>query len=187
MTVTFVMMGLAAAIFSGLIGTRSRESRKTDALSSARAALNTISREIANSGYGLKSNGIVTTDSNGERLHIRANLNNSDLATNGVGEDVTYFYDAANQSIVRYDPNDSPQTSVIVNRVSSVEFRYYDYTDVNSNPSESGNQTPTADTGRVRVTVTVELEDVPGQPANQKVVFRSDVTLRNSKYMLNQY
>jgi flagellar basal body rod protein FlgC len=172
-------------LFAGAFNSRKRESRKTDALTSARAALNIISREIANSGYGLSSNGLVTGDSSEKRIHIRANLDNTNATTNSEGEDVTYFFDVTNQSIVRYDPNDSPQTSVVVNRISDVTFAYFDYTGNSSTPVQR--TTPTNDTGVVRITVTVRLEDVPGQPANQTVTYRSDVTIRNSDYMLNQY
>lgn len=185
MTVTLAVLGITMSLFSGALGTRSRESRRADALTSARAAINVISREIANSGYGLSSNGIVIADSNDKRIRVRANLVNTDSTTNGIGEDVTYYYDSTNQSIVRYDPNDTPKTSVVVNRISELKFSYFDYSGSNSTPTESG--TPTNATGRVRITVTVRLEDVQGQPKNQSVAFTSDVTIRNSEYMLNQY
>jgi prepilin-type N-terminal cleavage/methylation domain-containing protein len=186
MAITLILMGLATTLFAGALGIRSRESRKTDAITSARAALSAISREISNSGYGLTNNGIVTVDSGEQRIHFRANLFNEDYTTDSVGEDVTYFFDSATQSIVRYDPNTTPTTSVIVNRISNVKFSYYDYVGGSSTPS-AALTTPTSNTGRVMITVTVKLEDVVGQPKNQTVTFTSDVTLRNSTYMLNQY
>jgi len=185
MATTLLLMGVATSLFAGALGTRSRESRKTDALTSARAALNAISREISNSGYGLMNNGIVVEDSNAQKIHFRANLSNEDYETDSIGEDVTYFFDPVTKSIVRYDPNTTPTTSVIVNRISNVTFSYFDYTPANSNPTTS--TTPTVNTGRVRITVTVELDPTLGQPGNQSITFRSDVTLRNSTYMLNQY
>lgn len=185
MAITLVLMGLATTLFAGALGTRARESRRADALTSARAALSALSREIANSGYGLTNNGIVTADSNTQRLHFRANLNNDNYTTNSAGEDITYFFDTATQSIVRYDPNNTPTTSVIVNRISNVTFSYFDYVGSSSTPTQS--TTPSANTGRVNITVTVQLEPVQGQPNNQTVRFTSDVTLRNSTYMLNQY
>jgi prepilin-type N-terminal cleavage/methylation domain-containing protein len=186
MAITLILMGLATTLFAGALGIRSRESRKTDALTSARAALSAISREISNSGYGLTNNGIVTADSSAQKIHFRANLFNDDYTTDSVGEDVTYFFDTATQSIVRYDPNTTPTTSVIVNRISDVKFSYYDYVGGSSTPSAELT-TPTSNTGRVMITVTVKLEEVVGQPKNQSVTFTSDVTLRNSTYMLNQY
>lgn len=191
--ITLILLGLATTLFARALGTRTRESRKTDALTSARAALNIISREISNSGYGLTNNGVVTADSNAGRMHFRANLTNTNNCVTEDGEDVTYFFDAANQSIVRYvryattpcGTTYTTATSVVVNRISNVTFSYFDYIGSNSTPTQS--TTPTANTGRVRITVTVRLEDVEGQPDNQTVVFTSDVTLRNSPYMLNQY
>jgi type II secretory pathway pseudopilin PulG len=185
MTVTLTLLGLVSGILTMVLGTRSRENRKTDALVSARAALNVISREVSESGYGITNNGIVIADSDFRRLHFRANTVNSDLTTTSAGEDVTYFYDSATQSIVRYDPNDATKTSVIVNGISDVNFTYFNYTGSNSTPTET--TTPTTDTGRVNITVSVTLEPVNGQANNQTVTFTSDVTLRNSKYMLNQY
>jgi len=186
MLVTLILMGLVSTLFAGALGSRSRESRRADALTSARAALSAISREIGNSGYGLTMNGIVNADSGAQKIHFRANLSNEDYTTDSVGEDITYFFDADTKSIVRYDPNTTPTTSVIVNKISNVTFHYYDY---NSDGimSTAGSATPTSNTGRVMITVMVELEDVVGQPKGQKVTFTSDVTLRNSTYMLNQY
>ena len=185
MSVTIGLMGLVTTLFANSLGMRNRESRRTDALTAGRAALSSLSREISNSGYGMTENGIVAADSNNKRIHIRANLDNTDYATVDVGEDVTYFFDTATQSIVRYDPNTTPTTSVIVNKISDVSFSYYDY--VGASSTFTNPATPTKDTGRVRITVVVKLDPVVGQPANQTVTFVSDVTLRNSIYMLNQY
>lgn len=185
MTITLIILGLTATMFGGALATRSRESSRTDALTSAQAALNIISREIGNSGYGLDSNGIVLGDSGEKKLHVRANIGNLDILITSPGEDLTYFYEPLTKSIARFDSNDTPQSSVVVNRISDVKFRYFNYTGSNSTPTET--TTPTTDTGRVRITVTVILEDVVGQPKNQTVNLTSDVTLRNSPYMLNQY
>lgn len=186
MSITLILMGLASTLFAGALGMRTRESRKTDAITSARAALSALSREISNSGYGLTYNGIVAGDSNATKIHFRANLSNEDYSTDSIGEDVTYFFDQTTKSIVRYDPNTTPTTSVIVNRISNVTFNYYDY-NADGLIAAAGSPTPSAATGRVTITVMVELEEVVGQPKNQKVTFTSDVTLRNSTYMLNQY
>ena len=184
MTITLVLLGLASGLLSGALSTRKRESRKTDALTSSQAALNLLSREIGNSGYGLTTNGIVTADSNPQMLHFRSNVENGDATTNSPGEDLTYYFDEDTQSIVRYDPNDNPQTAVIVNRISDVTFQYFDY---NGTSTPTQQTIPTNNTGRVRINITVQLEPVEGQPDNQIVSFTSDVTLRNSKYMLKQY
>lgn len=198
MTITLLLLALVSGLFARALGTRARESRRTDALTSAQAALNVMSHEISNAGYGIyyldngtrfPSNGIVTTtvdDSNNKRIHFRANIENTDGTTNGAGEDVTYFFDTATQSIVRYDPNSVDKTSVVVNKISDVTFAYFNY-DGTTQPPKDGTTTPSEETGRVRITITVKLDRVQGQPDNQVVTFTSDVTLRNSNYMLNQY
>lgn len=190
MTIAIVLLGLVSTLFARVMGTRQRESRRTDALTSAQAALNVMSREIANSGYGINTNGIVTGDSHQKRLHFRANVVNNDLTTTSPGEDLTYFYDTNTESIVRYDAHGvnatTPSLSVIVNRISDVTYEYYDYELSSSTPS-AAKTIPTSDTGRIRITITVKLEPVQGQPDNQFVKFTSDVTLRNSDYMLLQY
>lgn len=190
-TIMLSLLVLVSGVFSRALSTRKFESSRTDALTSSQAALNVISREVANSGYGISendtaSNGLVLSDCTNKRLHLRANVDNDNLTTTEPGEDVTYFYDATTQSIVRYDPNDVPQISGVVNRVSEVTFKYIDFVGSSSTPS-APKDTPTSDTGKVRINVTVSLEDVQGQPKNQKVTFTSDITLRNSNYMLNQY
>lgn len=185
MTITLIVLGLTATMFGGAMAIRSRESSRTDALTSAQAALNIISREIGNSGYGLDNNGIVIADSGEKKLHVRANVGNLDILINSPGEDLTYFYEPLTKSIARYDPNDTPKSSVVVNRISNITFKYFGYTGSSSTPTETS--VPTADTGRVRITVTVILDDVVGQPKGQTVSLTSDVTLRNSRYMLNQY
>ncbi len=185
MTIMLILLGLITTLFAGALQTRERESSKTDALTSAQAALNVISREVGNSGYGLDTNGIVVADSNATKLRFRANIDNGDSLIVSPEEDVTYYFDDVTDSIVRYDPNDTPTTSVVVNRISNVRFQYYDYAGSSSTATEQ--TTPTSNTGRVRITVTVELEEVQGQPKGQKVTFTTDVTLRNSNYMLNQY
>jgi type II secretory pathway pseudopilin PulG len=185
MTITLILLGVTATAFSGALQTRERETSRTDALTAAQAAINVMSREISNAGFGLTNNGIVLADSDSQKLHIRSNTKNDNLTTTDVDEDITYYYDATSQSVVRYDANATPATSGIINEVSRVTFQYFDYTGSNSTPVIG--LTPTADTGRVRITLIVIMANVQGQPKNQTVTLTSDVTLRNSTYMLNQY
>lgn len=184
MTITLVLLGIISTGFAGAIQIRERESSRTDALTAAQAAINVMSREISNSGFGLTNNGIVLADSDSQKLHFRSNITNNNLTTTDVDENITYYYDATSKSVVRYDANEN-LTSAIINQVSTVTFQYFDYVDSNSTPTVG--LTPTANTGRVRITLTVIMADVQGQPKNQTVTFTSDVTLRNSTYMLNQY
>lgn len=185
MTVLLVLMGLVSSLFAAAMGTRNRQSRRSDALTSARAAIQVISREIASTGYGLNSNGIVSADCTNQRLHFRMNTTNNDLLTDDPGEDITYYYDATTKSIVRYDRYGSPQVSVVVNGISDIQFQYFDYSGDTSTATLV--TTPTVDTSRIRITVTVQMDPVYGQINNDSVQFTSDVTLRNSTYMLFQY
>lgn len=195
MTIILILMAAAMSLYGAAFSTRARETNRTDALTSARAALNAMSNEIANSGYGLEDNGlpyngIVWADCNDKRIHFRANVQNNEaiLATDDEGEDVSYYFDSGTQSIFRYDPRSNPQTSIVVNRVSDVTFQYFDY--VGTNSSGTPVAAPTKDTARVRINVIVTLERVAGQPndtGSRTIQLTSDVTLRNSRYMLNQY
>ncbi|MEO7675007.1 MAG: type II secretion system protein [Pyrinomonadaceae bacterium] len=190
MTIILVVLGLVSTLFSRSLATRQRESSRTDALTATQAALNVISREIANSGYGLAGNGIVIgVDSGAQKLHFLSNVNNDNEIFTDPGENITYYFDPVTQSILRHDANgngvNTAQTSIIINRISSLGFEYFDY--VGTNPPTGPNPAPTVNTSRVRVTVRVALEQVQGQVNPQDVVLVSDVTLRNSDYMLRQY
>ena len=194
MTIIIVLMGAVSLLLSRALGVRSRESSRTDALTSAQAALNVMSREIGNSGYGLAddsnidavhNNGIVLADSDSSKLRIRSNVVNTNTTTSDIGEDVTYYYDASAKSIVRHDPAQNPTTTYLVNRISSVAFEYYNYTGSSSTPTIT--TTPTTDTSRVKISVVVNLEAVQGQPNAQQIKLSTEVTLRNSDYMISQY
>ena len=210
MTVMLLALSIVSSLLARAWSVRARESRTSDALATAQAALDVISREVSNSGFGLydeqtkiSNNGLVTTDCTAHKIRVLSNLENeggtvtspgtTTLSINRPEEDVTYFFDLPTQSIVRYDPHGvqtspgvyGPLTSVVVNRISNVTFDYYNYAGSTS-ASTGPFTTPTNDTGRVKITVEVLLEPVVGQP-NQRITFSSDVTLRNNNYMLKQY
>ncbi|NNF00217.1 MAG: hypothetical protein HKN25_14455 [Pyrinomonadaceae bacterium] len=184
LVLTLVILSIAVTVFTAALGSRLRETGNTDAVTSAQAALNVMSREIGNSGYGLSTNGIVFADTNRKKLRIRANINNQNNQTDTAGEDVQFFYDSASQSVVRYDRN-TGTVSGMINQVSDVDFIYTDFA-----PNGSTTTSTTAasvNTGRVTINLQVILPDVQGQPANRRVQVSTDVTLRNSTYHLGQY
>ncbi len=183
LTITLVILGAAVAAFSGALSTRAREQGRTDAITSTQAALNLMSREIGNSGYGLVNNGIVIANSGQKFLRFRVNINNNNNTTTDPGEDITYYYEVDSQSVVRFDRNAGTTTGVI-NQVSDVDFEYHHYA---PNGSFTTSSTPTATTGRVTIILKVLLPDVQGQPTGRVETVRSDVTLRNSLYHLGQY
>jgi len=206
MVIMLMVLGIISTVTFRAFGVRARESRTSDALSSAQAALSVISREVSNSGFGLYTdatnkvadNGLVYADCDEHKIRVRSNLDNfggtpeapgeTTLVINQPAEDVSYYFDDATKSIVRYDPNGlgtgEPETSVVVNQISNITFEYYNFTGT-STPAQV--TTPTVDTARVKITVEVELDRVAGQPDNRTITLASEVTLRNNSYMLQQY
>lgn len=190
MTIMLTILGLVMTLFARSFQTRQRESSRTDAQTAAQAALNVLSREIANSGYGLIGNGIVLPPDSGIRaLHFISNVRNINDVLTDPSENVTYFFEPGTQSILRHDAHangvNRPETSIIINRISDVQFQYFNY--IGSNPVPTISTTPTINTGRVRITITVSLDRIINQVNPSAVVLTSDVTLRNSDYMLRNY
>jgi prepilin-type N-terminal cleavage/methylation domain-containing protein len=192
MTILLIMLAGASRLLMSSLGSRTRENQKTDALSDAQRALNIMSREISNSGFGLDFNGLVAADchpsSNGDQMspqiRFRSNVINSDTTTLQADEDVTYVYQPAPVStIVRYDKNTNTRT-VLADQISSLEISY-----VNDAGAISALATPTAVTTavRVRLTVKVNLQPLPGQTASQvsQVSLTSDIALRNGQATLS--
>jgi prepilin-type N-terminal cleavage/methylation domain-containing protein len=190
MVVTLVILGGAIGIFTTQLQSSQYQVRRADAITSAQAAINILSREIGNSGYGLRrgilaSNGLVLADCNATRLHFRANTNNLNPTTSDPGEDVTFYYDADSQSIVRYDATNGGSSAGVINQVSHVTFRYFDYA---SNGSFTEVATPTDYTARVSIRLTVLLSGDPDDLTNARnVTVESDIALRNSQYGVGQY
>ena len=203
MTVTLVLLGGATKLLTTSLSSRTRENRRSDALASTQRALNIMSREIANTGFGLdktsagiKTNGIVVPDCHGgspasaldslpTSIRVRANINNaeSSLAIDDPGEDVTFVYQPANRCIVRYDRfNATSPTTVLASNVDSFQITYYDATD-----------TPTVTVSnavRLTLDVFVDLPSATPITANQpppRVRLASDVTLRNAPGLVSRY
>ena len=141
MGITVLVMGLAASLLASSVNIRAREDRRSDALADVRRALSTMTRELANAGYGLPTtiggNGLVAANSNSTQVRI---LSNSDQHSSAAGatpttvsspdEDVLYQWvsdTTTNQSyILRYDVNAFISgTTVLANRVDSMTIRYY--------------------------------------------------------------
>ena len=203
MTVTVVIACIASTLVAQSFRMRAREDARSDAIADAQRALNIVSREIANSGFGLLDNGIVPGDTGQGSIRFRANLNayTRDAAGNPVSgsdavsdrdEDIKYTMyndDAANRHyLVRYDAilgavDQREGTTVLANRLDSFRLQYYD---------SAGNEldvvtTPTAviNAWRVRMTVGVILpaQGQPGSPGYQPestIDLVSDVVLRNA-------
>ena len=203
MTVTVVIASIASTLVAQSFRMRAREDARSDAIADAHRALNIVSREIANSGFGLLDNGIVPGDTGPGSIRFRANLNayTRDEAGNPVSgsdsvsdrdEDIKYTMyndDAANRHyLVRYDAilgavDQREGTTVLANRLDSFRLQYYDSVgtelDVATTPSAA------ISAWKVRITVGVILpaQGQPGSPGYQPettIDLVSDVVLRNS-------
>jgi type II secretory pathway pseudopilin PulG len=203
MTVTIVIATIASSLVAQSFRMRTREDARSDAIADAHRALNIVSREIANSGFGLLDNGIVPGDTGPGSIRFRANLNaytrddsgNPVTGADAVGdrdEDIKYTMyndDAANRHyLVRYDAilgavDQREGTTVLANRLDGFLLEYFD---------SAGNQldvatTPAAvrDAWKVRITVGVILPAVgapesPGYQPESTISLVSDVVLRNA-------
>ena len=192
MVITLIILGVAVAAFSGALTSRQFQAGRTDGITSAQAALNIMTREIGNSGFGLINNGLIPADSSDNRIHFRSNLKNDNQLTNDEGEDVTYYFDPVSRSVVRYDPAASPATSGIINSVSDIDFYYYNFGPFCDQTASPGGcpGSPSVDTGKVRITLTVVLDKNANVNANgnlQNVEISSEVTLRNSPTIRGKY
>ena len=135
LAITMVLITAAATLLANALRMRSRENQKSDALADTQRALNIMSRELANTGFNLTNNGIVTADSGPNKIRVRSNLNRFDFAAtdnsrNNVqdaGEDITYFLNTVAQTkyLVRHDPFGTGST-VLANRVDTLNIHYFD-------------------------------------------------------------
>ena len=200
MTVTIVIAGIASSLVAQSFRMRAREDARSDAIADAQRALNIVSREIANSGFGLIDNGLVPGDTGPGSIRFRANLNAYTRDGSGVlvagasevvdrDEDIKYSMyndDAANRHyLVRYDVTLGGRegTTVLANRLDSFQLQYFD-----SNGTELDVATDpdlTRLTWKVRLTVGVILpaQGAPGSPGYQPqsvINLVSDVVLRNA-------
>ncbi len=191
MGILLIMMAGASQLLMKSLGTRTRENQKSDALSDAQRALNIMSREIGNSGFGLDYNGIVAADCHPTtatdpviaQIRIRSNSNNSDATTGQADEDVTYVYRGSpTYAIVRYDKNTNTQT-VLATRIDAMQITYLDAA---GNPSTLATPTVVSNAVSVRITIQVNLQATVDQPASQ-VLLTSEIALRNAPTTIRHY
>ena len=200
MTVTIVIAGIASTLVAQSLRMRSREDARSDAIADAQRALNIVSREIANSGFGIVDNGLVPGDTGPSSIRFRANLNaytrdEDGDAVAGAGEvidndeDIKYSMYNDNEAnrhyLVRYDVSLGGRegTTVLANRLDSFLLEYFDGSgnqlDLVTNPNDAQLA------WKVRLTVGVVLPatGVPGAPGYQPqstINLISDVVLRNT-------
>jgi len=200
MTVTIVIAGIASSLVAQSFRMRSREDARSDAIADAQRALNIVSREIANSGFGLIDNGLVPEDTGPGSIRFRSDLNRythdaSGNLVSGAGfvseadEDIKYamYHDnvANRHYLVRFDVNLGGRegTTVLANRLDTFSLQYYgsDGTELNvvTDPLNSSLA------WKIKITVGVSLpaQGVRGSPGYQPestINLISDVVLRNA-------
>jgi prepilin-type N-terminal cleavage/methylation domain-containing protein len=199
MAVTLAITAMASTLISGSFKARTRENQKSDALADAQRALYVMSREIANSGFGLTGNGVVTADSTASSIRVRANLNafdgqQSSGSVTDTDEDVKYvlYASGGNSYILRLDVQTGARTTILANRVDSLVIHYYpdrvDYTQANCDITPSGGTADVTDKAAAKFVVIALCVQLPAvgtpnstgyQPAS-RVQLVSDVTLRNA-------
>jgi hypothetical protein len=197
MAVTLVLAGLASTLLASSFNVRGREDQKSFALADAQRAMNFMTREIANSGFGLTNNGIVVADSGQNVIRVRANLNAfeaeaSSSTVSDSNEDIRYrlVSTSTDSYIERLDVNTGARTTVLANRVDTFLVRYYadkvDYTagncDITTTATEVTDKTKAK---YVVLTVCVDLPErgtkgTTGYQPQSRVQLISDVTLRNA-------
>jgi len=174
MGISLAVLAAASTLLATSLRTRSRENTRSEALASAQRALNIMTREIGNSGYGLTDNGIVTADSAADSIRVRANLNN-DTDLSDTDEDLRFVFQSANGAIVRVD--NAAGSVVLATNITGLTINYLDM---------SGNSATAATAERVNIDVSVDLPAGLEQPASV-VRLVSDVALRNGPNTLQQF
>jgi Tfp pilus assembly protein PilW len=202
MVITMALMTAASTLLANALRVRTRENQKSDALADTQRALNIMSREIANAGFGLTNNKIVATESGRNEIRIRSNLNKYDIfalaasrdSATDENEDITYFVNEAadKKYLVRHDEFGTGST-VLANRIDSLNFYYFDQKVTYTALPGTANITDLsaaeiADKTKAKyivivISVTLDRLGNPGEPGYQPpytVLLCSDVTLRNS-------
>jgi prepilin-type N-terminal cleavage/methylation domain-containing protein len=199
MTVTLGLLSIASTVLSSGFNIRRKEQSVSDALADAQRGLNIMSREIANAGFNLTTNGIVPGDSTSSSIRVRSNLNKydataSDASRSGVvdaGEDVKFFVSTAGgQYLVRHDANAAFPTTVMSNRLDQLRIHYYGqkvtYSTGDCDISGASDAEVAPQAARyivialcVRLPASGSPNTAGYQPASN-VLLVSDVTLRNA-------
>ncbi|HKO60438.1 MAG TPA: type II secretion system protein [Pyrinomonadaceae bacterium] len=174
LTITLAMMAAASTLLATSLRTRTRENQRSNALAAAQRALNIMSREIGNSGYGLTDNGIVVADSDANSIRVRANLDNGPNL-NQTNEDVRFVLQDDNDVIVRVE--NAGTSGVLATGITSMTIEYHSIT---------GTTVAAASAERVHIDIQVALPASPQQPA-ALVRLTSDVALRNAPTTLDQF
>lgn len=194
MTILLIMMTGASQLLMNSLSSRTRENQKSDALSDAQRALNIMSREIGNSGFGMDYNGIYAGDCHPTyendpvkaQIRIRANTSNNDAEISKADEDITFVYQGApTNAIVRYDAVTKTRT-VLAGGIDAMQITYIDAA---GNLSTLATPAAVFNAVRVRITIQANLPATTKTAAAQvpKVLLTSDIALRNAPSVVRRY
>ena len=197
MGVTLTVLTMASSLLSASFNVRTRETRRSAALADTQHALNTMTRELTNAGYNLKSNGILAAQSDDDSLAILSDLDMSN--TWDADEIIAYkLEDNPNtgaNSLVRYSLGATGEATttgtVLAEYVDTFKVRYYakkrDYTTAACDvDATSAAAVTTPDKAQYVVLVVcatmpaVGREGTPGYQPAATVQLVSDAVLRNS-------
>jgi hypothetical protein len=174
-----------------------REDSVVSALADANQGLDAMSRDLANAGMGLNSNGIVSANSGKNFIRIRSNLNafSKQTSSNKVtdqNEDVAYLVVASQNgksALVRMDVN-SNASSIIGTELDNSDMDndgsgdglVFNYLDA------SGTEVSADNAVQILITLRLKLpqQGVPNSPGYKPatvVPLSSKVFLRNSQLM----
>ena len=203
LVITMALMTAAATLLANALRMRTRENQKSDALADTQRAINIMSREIANTGFNMTTNGIVAADSGLNSIRIRANLNKfeddmvvpdeSRANVQDAGEDITYFInEAANTKYLARHDRFGNGSTVLANRIDSMNIHYFAEKVTYTAPQAGSDITDAslaevspAEAKYIVIAISVTLDQVgtPGSPGYHpaySVLLCSDVTLRNT-------
>jgi Tfp pilus assembly protein PilW len=184
MGITLAILSVVSTLLASSMKISVREDTRANSITDAQQALQSMSREIANAGFNLTSNGIVSSHSGANSIRLRANLNaykresTSNLVTD-MDEDIQYSLsanpDGNGSALLRSDIN-TQTADVLASRINTLTFAYFNAAGV-STPDQAN---------RVTITLNITLPQVgtpnsPGfQPASN-VQLASEVRLRNQR------
>lgn len=202
MGVTLVIMALASSLLSQSFNVRTREGRRSTAVTDAQSALNVITREVSNAGYGLKSNGIFTAQSDDDSITVLADFDQDNTwdADEVISFQLRVNPDTGSNTLVRLatDGAGAAVTSgtVLAESVDSFRVRYFsqrrDYTtgtcDLDANSVAAVTTPDKAQYVVFVLCATLPAVGTAGDPGFQpasRVQLISDATLRNSLNLSN--
>jgi hypothetical protein len=202
MGVTLTVLTMATTLLSASFRMRTREDLKTLALADTQRALNTMTREISNAGYGLQSNGVLAAQSSEAGLTVLSDYNEDNAWD---PDEIVSFQLADNpntgkKSLVRYTLDAAGDTTtngtVLAENVDSLKVRYYgqrqNYETGDCDVDDDSQAAVTApEKAQYLVLVICATLPAVGQPSSpgyqpaSSVQLVSDVTLRNSLALTN--